>query len=92
LDPTVNFSLIAVNCEVRATLVMPGLFAITFEGMHDLQMALFAAFGSFAALIMGTLNTPIQSNLLNMVPYVVTIVVLADLVRPRAEGVPYSKV
>jgi len=31
---------------------MPGLFAITFEGMHDLQMALFAAFGSFATLIM----------------------------------------
>jgi ABC-type uncharacterized transport system permease subunit len=47
------------------------------------------------AQIMGTLNTPIQSNLLNMVPYVVTIVVLAGLVGkvrgPRAEGVPYVK-
>jgi general nucleoside transport system permease protein len=48
------------------------------------------------AQIMGSLNTPIQSNLLNMVPYVVTIIVLAGLVGkvrgPRAEGVPYSKV
>jgi simple sugar transport system permease protein len=47
------------------------------------------------AQIMGSLNTPIQSNLLNMVPYVVTIVVLAGLVGkvrgPRAEGVPYTK-
>jgi general nucleoside transport system permease protein len=47
------------------------------------------------AQIMGTLNTPIQSNLLNMVPYVVTIVVLAGLVGkvrgPKAEGIPYVK-
>jgi general nucleoside transport system permease protein len=47
------------------------------------------------AQIMGTLNTPIQSNLLNMVPYVVTIVVLAGVVGkvrgPRAEGIPYVK-
>jgi general nucleoside transport system permease protein len=47
------------------------------------------------AQIMGSLNTPIQSNLLNMVPYVVTIVVLAGLVGkvrgPKAEGIPYVK-
>jgi general nucleoside transport system permease protein len=47
------------------------------------------------AQIMGSLNTPINSNLLNMVPYVVTIVVLAGLVGkvrgPKAEGVPYVK-
>jgi simple sugar transport system permease protein len=47
------------------------------------------------AQIMGSLNTPIQSNLLNMVPYVVTIVVLAGVVGkvrgPKAEGVPYVK-
>jgi ABC-type uncharacterized transport system permease subunit len=47
------------------------------------------------AQIMGTLNTPIQSNLLNMVPYLVTIVVLAGVVGrvrgPKAEGVPYVK-
>jgi general nucleoside transport system permease protein len=47
------------------------------------------------AQIMGSLNTPIDSNLLNMVPYVVTIVVLAGLVGrvrgPKAEGVPYVK-
>jgi ABC-type uncharacterized transport system permease subunit len=47
------------------------------------------------AQIMGSLNTPIQSNLLNMVPYVITIVVLAGLVGkvrgPKAEGIPYVK-
>jgi len=47
------------------------------------------------AQIMGSLNTPIDSNLLNMVPYVVTIVVLAGLVGrvrgPKAEGIPYVK-
>ncbi len=32
--------------------MMPTLFAITFEGMHNLQFALFAAFGSFATLVM----------------------------------------
>ncbi|MBO0821431.1 MAG: hypothetical protein J2P26_11360, partial [Nocardiopsaceae bacterium] len=38
-------------------------------------------------------NVPIQSNLLLLTPYVVTIVVVAGLVGkvrgPRAEGVPY---
>jgi len=47
------------------------------------------------AQIMGSLNTPIQSNLLNMVPYLVTIVVLAGVVGkvrgPKAEGIPYVK-
>ena len=45
--------------------------------------------------IMSTLNTPIQSNLLLMTPYVVTIIVLAGLVGrvrgPKAEGAPYIK-
>ncbi len=61
--------------------------------------AIFAAllFGFCTQLqsIMSTLNTPIQSNLLLMTPYVVTIIVLAGLVGrvrgPRAEGTPYIK-
>ncbi len=36
---------------LRAVLVIPPLFAITFEGFGNLQMALFAAFGGFANLI-----------------------------------------
>jgi general nucleoside transport system permease protein len=68
-------------------------------GRYNPLGAIFASllFGFCISLaqIMGTLNTPIQSNLLNMVPYVVTIVVLAGLVGkvrgPRAEGVPYVK-
>src|SRR5271165_5374265 len=36
---------------LRAVLVIPSLFAITYEGFGNLQMALFAAFGGFANLI-----------------------------------------
>ena len=35
-------------------LVIPSLFALTFEGFGNLQMALFAAFGGFASLIMAS--------------------------------------
>jgi uncharacterized membrane protein YccC len=37
---------------LRATIVMPGLFALTLEGFGNLQMALFAGFGSFATLVL----------------------------------------
>jgi uncharacterized membrane protein YccC len=36
---------------VRVVLVIPPLFALTYEGFGNLQMALFAAFGGFASLI-----------------------------------------
>ena len=36
---------------LRAVLVIPTLFALTYEGVGNLQMALFAAFGGFANLI-----------------------------------------
>src|ERR1700688_4886318 len=36
---------------LRAVLVVPTLFALTYEGFGNLQMALFAAFGGFANLI-----------------------------------------
>src|SRR2546421_12399021 len=36
---------------LRAVLVIPSLFALTYEGFGNLQMALFAAFGGFASLI-----------------------------------------
>jgi uncharacterized membrane protein YccC len=39
---------------LRAVLVIPSLFALTFEGFGNLQMALFAAFGGFATLIMAS--------------------------------------
>jgi general nucleoside transport system permease protein len=45
--------------------------------------------------ILSTMSVPIQSNLLLMTPYVVTIIVVAGLVGkvrpPRAEGIPYVK-
>jgi uncharacterized membrane protein YccC len=39
---------------LRAVIVIPSLFALTFEGFGNLQMALFAAFGGFANLIMAS--------------------------------------
>jgi uncharacterized membrane protein YccC len=39
---------------LRAVLVVPPLFALTYEGFGNLQMALFAAFGGFASLIMAS--------------------------------------
>src|ERR1700761_593687 len=36
---------------LRAVVIIPSLFAITYEGVGNLQMALFAAFGGFANLI-----------------------------------------
>jgi general nucleoside transport system permease protein len=57
--------------------------------------ALLFGFTTQMQSILSTLNTPIQSNLLLMTPYVVTIIVLAGLVGkvrgPRAEGIPYVK-
>ena len=79
------------------------------EGYIALAAMIFGRYTPFgavaAALLFGfttqlqsipsTLNTPIQSNLLLMSPYIVTIIVLAGLVGkvrgPKAEGIPYVK-
>ncbi|MGE5135843.1 MAG: FUSC family protein [Gemmatimonadota bacterium] len=37
---------------VRATIVVPGMFALAYEVIGDLQMATFAAFGGFATLVL----------------------------------------
>src|SRR5579872_6985087 len=39
---------------LRAVLVVPSLFALTYEGFGNLQMALFAAFGGFANLVVAS--------------------------------------
>ena len=44
----------AVMRALRAVLVIPSLFALTYEGFGNLQMALFAAFGEFASLIVAS--------------------------------------
>jgi simple sugar transport system permease protein len=57
--------------------------------------ALLFGFTTQLELILSSINVPIQSNLLLLTPYVVTIVVVAGLVGkvrgPKAEGVPYVK-
>jgi hypothetical protein len=49
---SITWSTPAAMRALRATLVVPGLFALTFKGIDDLQMATFAAFGGFATLVM----------------------------------------
>jgi general nucleoside transport system permease protein len=60
-----------------------------------ISAALLFGFATQLQSILSTLNTPIQSNLLLMAPYIVTIIVLAGLVGkvrgPKAEGIPYLK-
>src|SRR5712672_1329574 len=44
----------AVLRALRAVLVIPSVFALTYEGFGNLQIALFAAFGGFASLIVAS--------------------------------------
>jgi len=57
--------------------------------------ALLFGFTTQLELILSSINVPIQSNLLLLTPYVVTIIVVAGLVGkvrgPKAEGIPYVK-
>ena len=57
--------------------------------------ALLFGFTTQLQSILSSINVPIQSDLLLLTPYVVTIIVVAGLVGkvrgPRAEGVPYIK-
>src|SRR5215469_17910096 len=48
----VSWSRAAALRAVRATIVVPGLFALTFKVIGDAQMTLFAVFGGFGALVM----------------------------------------
>jgi uncharacterized membrane protein YccC len=47
----VSWSQSAALRAVRATIVVPGLFALTFKVIGDAQMTLFAVFGSLAQLV-----------------------------------------
>jgi uncharacterized membrane protein YccC len=47
-----TWSVPAAMRALRATLVMPGLFALTAKVIGDPQMTLFAVFGSFATLVL----------------------------------------
>jgi uncharacterized membrane protein YccC len=46
-----SWSEIAAMRTLRAVIVIPSLFALTYEGFGNLQMALFTAFGGFATLV-----------------------------------------
>jgi general nucleoside transport system permease protein len=57
--------------------------------------ALLFGFTTQLQSVLSSINVPIQSNLLLLTPYVVTIIVVAGLVGkvrgPKAEGVPFTK-
>src|SRR6202050_971019 len=48
------WSVPAAMRAARAVIVIPGLFALAYEGFGNLQIALFAAFGGFANLVVGS--------------------------------------
>src|ERR1700722_775386 len=48
------WSVPAAMGAVRAVVVIPALFALTYQGFGNLQMALFAAFGGFANLVVAS--------------------------------------
>jgi uncharacterized membrane protein YccC len=50
----VSWSVPAAWRAARATIVVPGLFALTYKVVGDPQMALFAVFGGFASLVMAS--------------------------------------
>jgi uncharacterized membrane protein YccC len=50
----VTWSVPAAMRALRATIVMPALFALTYKVIGDLQMATFASFGSFATLVLAS--------------------------------------
>ena len=50
------WSVPAAMRAVRATVVVPSLFAITYKVVADPQMALFATFGGFATLVIASFN------------------------------------
>src|ERR1700743_172112 len=47
----ISWSTPALLRAIRATIVVPGLFALAFKVIGDAQMTLFATFGGFATLI-----------------------------------------
>ena len=49
-----TWSVPAAMRAVRATIVIPSLFALTFKVVGDPQMALFATFGGFATLVLAS--------------------------------------
>jgi uncharacterized membrane protein YccC len=50
----VTWSVPAAMRALRTTIVMPGLFALCYKVIGDLQLATFAAFGSFATLVLAS--------------------------------------
>jgi uncharacterized membrane protein YccC len=49
---------------VRATLVVPGLFAFSYKVIGDPQVATFAAFGGFATLVMASFGGRVRDKLI----------------------------
>jgi uncharacterized membrane protein YccC len=59
-DPGLRF----LRSAARAAIVMPAVFAFADEVIGDPQLAIFAAFGSFAMLVLAEFGGPVRSRLI----------------------------
>ncbi len=57
--------LLVIKRSVRAAIVMPSVFAITHVCFSDPQVSLFAAFGSFALLLLVEFTGPVRTRLVS---------------------------
>jgi uncharacterized membrane protein YccC len=55
--------LISLKTAVRSAIIMPAVFALSYEVIQNPQTATFAAFGSFAILIFADFGGPVRSRL-----------------------------
>jgi hypothetical protein len=53
----------SLKSAARAAIVMPAVFAVADKLIQDPQTATFAAFGSFAVLVLADFGGPLQSRL-----------------------------
>ena len=90
---TTNF-----NKNMTSGLGFVALAALIFgrwSPIGSMLAALFFGFCSALAVSLGSINSPIPSQFLNMLPYIATIVAVAGLVgrvrAPAADGTPYIK-
>jgi simple sugar transport system permease protein len=90
---TTNF-----NKNMTSGLGFVALAALIFgrwSPIGSMLAALFFGFCSALAVSLGSINSPIPSGFLNMLPYIATIVAVAGLVgrvrAPAADGTPYIK-
>ena len=83
--------LAALRRAGRTAIVMPALFALGDKGFANPQLATFAAFGSFAMLLLVDFSGPMRERLQNQVllAAVGVVFVVVGTLASRARGSPW---